>query len=465
MKNVSLKTIGLPDFGIEGVMPEIPVAEFESRITKAQLTMRERQLDFLLVFADREHFANFRYLTHLDPRFEEAMLLLDIDGKRKILFGNECFSAGGKAPIPFEYELFQDFSLLGQSRSGSRPLKEILENFGIAPGKKVGCAYYKYYPDRSGKSIPDKLDIPAFLADLLRELCAGRTQVTNANDLFMNAAIGLRNNNCLEELVRFEWASVRSSESMKRMIREIKPGKREYELANFFQSDGLPYSCHPMLSSGEKAKVGLSSPSPNKVVLGDAFTSAFGVWGALTCRAGMVAAGPDDLKKPIADFFEKFWRNYFHVVATWYETVGIGVKGDEVMQQVEAARDKSLFDFALNAGHTIHLDEWVDSPFYFGSEVKLYSGMALQMDIIPANTKEFVAANSEDGVVLADESLRTRWAREFPVSWKRIEMRREFMIKHLGINLKPEVLPLSNIPAYYNPYLLSPNRVATLLDK
>jgi hypothetical protein len=92
--------------------------------------------------------------------------------------------------------------------------------------------------------------------------------------------------------------------------------------------------------------------------------------------------------------------------------------------------------------------------------VKLYSGMALQMDIIPVSKGEFVCANMEDGIVLADEKLRAEWAEKFPVSWNRIQNRREFMIHQIGINLKPEVLPLSNTPAYYSPYLLKANKVA-----
>ncbi|HZS93019.1 MAG TPA: hypothetical protein VFE42_36710 [Chloroflexota bacterium] len=32
--------------------------------------------DALLVYVDREHFANLAYLTGFDPRFEEALLIL-----------------------------------------------------------------------------------------------------------------------------------------------------------------------------------------------------------------------------------------------------------------------------------------------------------------------------------------------------------------------------------------------------
>ena len=122
-----------------------------------------------------------------------------------------------------------------------------------------------------------------------------------------------------------------------------------------------------------------------------------------------------------------------------------------------------MFNFAVNTGHTIHLDEWVDSPFYMGSSISLKSGLALQMDIIPVSKGEFVAANMEDGVILADETLRNKWAAQFPDSWKRIEQRRDFMIEQLGIHIKPQVLPLSNIPAYYAPYLLGSSNVAVVV--
>ncbi|MBL0309251.1 MAG: hypothetical protein IPP77_06115 [Bacteroidetes bacterium] len=358
MKTIALKTIALPAFDNSGEMPAIPVFEFESRIKKTLLAMKERGLDFLLVFADREHFANFSFLTNLDPRFEEALLLLDKNGRRKILFGNECMAWATATAITFEYELFQDFSLLGQDRSKSKSLEDILKEFRIGEKSKVGGAYYKYYTDKQHQLIAHKLDIPTYLSDALRDLCGDKTAVVNANDIFMDSDKGLRNQNCLEELVRFEWASVRTSESMKRMIRAIKPEVKEYELANQFQNDGIPYSCHPMLSTGAKARYGLSSPSDNVVEMGDAFTSAFGLWGALTCRAGMIANGPEDLQPPVADYFERFWRNYFLVVATWYESIGIGVGGGVVMQQVENVRDQSIFDFALNAGHTMRY-KWI----------------------------------------------------------------------------------------------------------
>jgi hypothetical protein len=455
MSSIHLKEVTLPDFGTCEELIEIPAHQFEMRFQQTLQKMKEHSLDFLLVFADREHHANLTFLTNLDPRFEEALLLLDKNGKRKLLLGNECMGYKGICPIPFEFELYQEFSLMGQDRSLSRKLSDILTDFGISSGAQVGCSYYKY-------NAKDKfvLDIPAYLADLLRQLTGKKEFVSNASDIFMDSETGLRHHTCLEELVRFEWASTRTSTSLKNLLLQLTPGIREYELAKNFVSDGLPYSCHPMVSSGKKASMGLSSPSPNKVVSKDPFTSALGIWGALTARAGMVVENTSELDKPVSEFYEAYWKGYFKTVVTWYESIGIGVSAGDITDKVEAARDKSVFDFAVNTGHTLHLDEWVNSPFYKGSTIKLHSGLPLQMDIIPVSKKEFVCSNMEDGIVLADEALRSEWAERFPASWNRIQQRRIFMMDEIGINIKPEVLPLSNIPAYYTPYLLSKNKVA-----
>lgn len=455
MKQIQLQEITLPDFGQCEEIIEIPAQEFETRFANTLLQMKEQQLDFLLVFADREHTANLTYLTNLDPRFEEALLLLDKNGKRKMLLGNECMGYTGICPIPMEYELFQEFSLMGQDRTQSRSLEIILKEFGIQTHSKVGCSYYKYQPNNK-----HHLEIPAYLADLLRHLVGKSELVINASDIFMNVEKGLRHHNSLEQLVRFEWASTRTSGSLKNLLLQLKPGIREYELAKNYVSDGLPYSCHSMVSSGKKASMGLSSPSANKVQLKDPFTSALGVWGALTARAGMVAENSNQLDTTVATYYEEFWKGYFKTVVTWYEHIGIGVSAGEITEVVDEARDKSVFDFAVNTGHTLHLDEWVNTPFYKGSSIKLFSGMALQMDIIPVSKEVSVCCNMEDGIVLADESLRASWAKKYPASWARIEKRRQFMINQIGINIKPEVLPLSNMPAYYNPYLLNFKRVA-----
>ena len=89
--------------------------------------------------------------------------------------------------------------------------------------------------------------------------------------------------------------------------------------------------------------------------------------------------------------------------------------------------------------------------------------MAFQVDIIPATGTDYFTTNIEDGVALADEGLRGELAARYPAAWARIEARRAFMREQLGIDLHPDVLPFSNIPAYLPPFLLRPDRAMTVL--
>ena len=50
------------------------------------------------------------------------------------------------------------------------------------------------------------------------------------------------------------------------------------------------------------------------------------------------------------------------------------------------------------------------------------------------------------------------FAATYPDAWGRIEWRRRFMIDTLGIELHPDVLPLSNLAGHLPPFLLRPDR-------
>jgi hypothetical protein len=147
----------------------------------------------------------------------------------------------------------------------------------------------------------------------------------------------------------------------------------------------------------------------------------------------------------------------------WYETIGLGVTGGEVYDRVMELVGDRFFGVGLNPGHYIHLDEWVHSPMKKQSRIKLRSGMALQCDIIPATGTDYFMSNIEDGIALADASLRAAFAAKYPEAWARIEARRDFMMNTLGICLNPEVLPFSNMAAWLPPFWLS-SQLAMKMD-
>jgi hypothetical protein len=151
---------------------------------------------------------------------------------------------------------------------------------------------------------------------------------------------------------------------------------------------------------------------------------------------------------------------YFAAIRTWWSSLRIGLTGGELYDAVEAAIG-SNFSMALNPGHLIHLEEWLDTPFRPGSTTALRSGALLQCDIIPVHSDPSFAMNVEDTVALADEALRAEIASQHPGMWDRIQRRRAYLSRTFGVELAPEVLPFSNVAGYVAPYLLSPAVIVT----
>jgi len=65
----------------------------------------------------------------------------------------------------------------------------------------------------------------------------------------------------------------------------------------------------------------------------------------------------------------------------------------------------------------------------------------------------------EDGIILADEATRARIAELAPQCMARMLERQRFMREVLGINLRDEVLPTSDIAGLLFPFLAKPDLV------
>jgi hypothetical protein len=217
-----------------------------------------------------------------------------------------------------------------------------------------------------------------------------------------------------------------------------------------------------MLTNGHRATYGLPSPSFNTLKVGERFTMCLCLWGALNARAGWLVYDAHDLPEGVKDYVDKLAIPYFQAITKWYEHIGIGVKGHELYDIIHAEIGDPFFGVGLNPGHLIHIDEWLHSPIYKNSEETIKSGMAFQVDVIPATGSDYHTINIEDGIAIADEALRAELAAQYPETWQRIQARRQFMKDVIGINLKPEVLPFSNIPAYLPPYMLRADMVLTV---
>ena len=459
---VELAEITLPEFGLPREEPTIPAATYEDRIAAARRRAADAGYDVLIVYADREHFANLAYLTGFDPRFEEALLILTQDRTPTLLVGNEDMVYTAISPVQLQPILFQTFSLLSQPRSSSAPLPSILRDAGIdtVGAKRVGLAGWKYFVPLETPTPDHWLEVPAYLVDTLRGMGC---EVRNAGQIFMEPEHGLRAVNDIDQLASFEFAASYGSQGLRNLLFNVQPGMSEFETFRLLAPIGLPLCYHPVVFSGERTALGLASPSSRILQFGDPVFAALGYWGSNNARAGFLVKGAESLPTAIRDYVDKLVAPYFRAIVEWYERVGIGVTGGELFDIIDRHLGDPFFGVSLNPGHLIHLDEWVSSPIYRGSTQQLRSGMALQVDVIPATNTPYHTTNIEDGIALADAALRQAFQQKYPDTWNRIQQRRTFMRDVLGIQLKPEVLPFSNIPAYLPPFWLSPQQAMRIV--
>jgi len=460
-KRHRLVEVDWPEFGLAERPPSVEASELEGRLEALRAAMASQGLTHLIVYADREHFANMAYLTNFDPRFEEAVLIVAREGSPLIVVGNECEGYLGVSPLhtagKLRAERFQPFSLLNQPRDASRKIQDIFAEEGIGKTAKVGCVGWKYFADSEHPDAAHAIDLPSYLVDALRAL-AGREAVVNATALLMHPGYGLRAQCSPSEIAYFEYTNVLASEGMKRMIFGLRPGMTDNDLAQLSGYNGEPLSCHMTLVTEANRNLGLSGPIGARIPLGSPLATNLAYWGSNICRAGWIANSAEDLQPAARDYVEAFAGPYFEVMAEWFALLKIGTPGGKLWALIANKLPFDRFGIFLNPGHLIHLDEWMSSPIYAGSDVALRSGMAIQVDVIPSSPVYF-STRMEDGIVLADAQLRRSLKALYPACFDRCQKRRAFMIDVLGIDLPEEVLPLCNVPTIVPPFFLRPNQI------
>jgi hypothetical protein len=460
MRKAQLVSLTLPDFGTPETEPQLTSDTYAGRHKRLLKAMKTAGYDAIVIYGDREHVANISWATGYDPRFEEALYIVVPGHTPTLLAGNEGYPYAELAKGKFECKLWQHLSLMGQPRDRNQPLHTLLKQAGLTKGMRIGVAGWKGYETEAGEVDDQWFETPHYLVTALRKFGA----VANAAQLFMHPAKGLRTINEVEQLACFEFAATLSSTAILRFVRGAAPGQTEYDACRNMQLNGFPHATHVNMCAGPRARYGLPSPSMRKLEEGDPIVVGHGLMGALNCRAGFLVRDELGLPKTARDYVNKLVVPYFTAAVAWYETIGLGVPGGTVYNAVMQHVGAPFFGVSLNPGHLIHLDEWVHSPMKKNSKLKLASGMALQCDIIPATGTDYFTSNIEDGIALADEPLRAAFAEHFPEGWQRITRRRAFMRNVLGINLKPEVLPFSNMAAWLPPYWLAQDKAMAMRD-
>jgi Xaa-Pro aminopeptidase len=453
---VVLKHVPLPDFDFPEEIPAVPAQEYERRLSALS---QAAGADWVLVYADREHYANLTWLVNYDPRFEEGLLVLGPDGRRVLIVGNEGLGYAPIVPVPVEVELCQTFSLNSQPRATAANLKQLLAQVGLSAGQSVSLLGWKYLEEDESDAPTAPAFVPAFIVDVVRSLLGPAGRLVDGTALLMHPEQGLRSLNSADQIAAFEWAARNASAAVFNILTSARPGMSEMQAIQNMRYAGQPLSMHPIFVSGKAEINGLRSATNKRIEYGDAVSTGLGYWGSLSCRAGLMVGQPE------MSFFMQIAEPYFGVIASWYRSMRIGVTGDEVFQAVAGAFEGSGMYSALNPGHLTSYEEWSSSPIRPGSSEKIRSGMVFQSDIIPTPLPLGWLMNCEDTVAVADASLRAELQAGHPELWARVQARRRLMTAALGLHLPEELLPLSDGCAYLPPFWLVPDLVCSVAEE
>lgn len=444
---IRLSSVALPDFGVIAEPPALPPERYAQRCDAA---LAAAGTDWLIVYADREHMANIMFLSGFEPRFEEALLILGPDAARILVTGNECVSYAARSPLPgLTVCLSQTMSLLGQDRSIAPRLTDVLRDAGLTSGASTGIVGWKYL---AADEWDDDLPAPSFLPLAYHAAIArvvGADAMVDRTAVLLHPQTGQRSIIDADQIAIFEAAAARGSAMVWSVLSQLRPGDSERDGAARMGYNGDPFNVHMMLASGGAAEgsvIGLASPGARVLRKGDGVSTAVGLWGGLTARAGLL----DDAN----DAFVAIAGAYFAGLVEWYRVARVGAAGGDLHAAVTDTLARGGLQSLLNPGHLTGHEEWSHTPVRPGSTERLCSGMHMQVDVIPTPMRDGWALNCEDSVVLADATLRAELAVRHPAVMARIDARRRFMTGTLGVDVDESVLPLSSVPLCLAPLWL-----------
>lgn len=428
----------------------IPLTDetIEKRHTSLLHLMQEKGITSLIIYADKEHGSNFEYLVGFVPRFEEAMLILNIDKSNTLILGNENYNKAQYSRIKSESKKCSLFSLPNQPMKSSETLEDVFAEVKIDQSGLVGLVGWKLLPEMEKRS-----DIPEFILQSLASVVK-RDKWVNATDLFISPRYGVRIVNSANEIAHYEYGASLSSDAILDAMNNLEVNKSELAIGETLTKHGQYNSVVTIAAFGQRFTNGNLYPSDNYLQKGNKVALTVGYRGGLSSRAGYAVENISELEETDQNYFDEVVVPYFDAYHYWLTNIKIGESAGEFYKKFEEYYPQEKYGWELCPGHLTAEEEWMSSPFYKSSDAIVQSGMIFQIDFIPSQPNHN-GVSAESTLTLADEKLRIEIKEQYPDLWKRIEKRREYMHKELNIHLSDEILPLASTLGYYRPFLLN----------
>ena len=316
----------------------------------------------------------------------------------------------GAAPLPMGRHRFQDLSLPSQPRDRSRPLAEILARRG--------------HRTRQPRRRPRLEDVRGPLHDrepgLHRRRAATARRAGRRPSRTPGTCSSTRPTACASSTMSTSWPPSSGRPARPRAgsagcSRVSRPGMRECEAVAPPRLERHAALVPPDAHGGAAGHPRPAQPGRPAHRAGRPVHDRVRHLGRADLPGRVRGRGCDRSCRPGSrDYVERLVGPYFAAVAEWYGALRVGQTGGALQEIIDRHLGDPFFGIFLNPGHQLHLDEWVNSPIAPGSTVELRSGMAFQVDIIPATGTTYFTTNIEDGVALADASLRAAFAARLP---------------------------------------------------
>lgn len=451
--NIRTKEFAIPELSHPITPVELSDETMNRRKDRLLSAMAKQQFDVAVIYADREHAANFEYFTGFIPRFEEALLVVHKNKKAFLLLGNENLKMVHYSRIDAELIHVPFFSLPNQPMAGDDCFDHYLKQAEIKADHKVAVIGWKNFTSKF-EDNQKLFDVPHFMIEGIKRIISDGETVVNGTALLISPQDGIRTVNNANEIAHYEYGATLSGIGILNTLNKVRPGITELELAGTLQQFGQPNNVTTICATGDRFTNANIYPRNKPVALGDSFSVSVGYKGGLSSRAAYVVSGRDELADTVSDYEEKVAHPYFKAVVTWLENLRIGMKAADMYHLIETVLPKQQYHWELNPGHYVADEEWLASPFYQGSDSIIKSGQMFQIDIIP-RVAGYGGVGCEDGIVIADHDLRREIQENYPDLWSRFVRRRNYLRQVLNINISEEILPLNDIVAYYRPFLLN----------
>ncbi|KAF6608257.1 MULTISPECIES: Xaa-Pro peptidase family protein [unclassified Lactococcus] len=427
----------------------------KDRKEKLLTIMAKEQYDALIIYADKEHGSNFEYFTGFIPRFEEGLIIIDKNDKATLVLGNENLKMSKHSRIEANLIHSPQFSLPNQPMDNEKSLTQIFKELELYKNKKIGLIGWKMFTTQNEE--PSELfDLPYFIVDAVKNSLSTDTILTNAAQLLIGTK-GIRTINNANELAHYEYGANLASRCILNAMNQLKIGMKESEIGAILSDEGQAHSVITIAAAGERFKKANFYPSYKEINFGEPISMTTGFKGGLSSRTGFLVNEEKDLQDNQKHYLTDLVIPYYKGVVSWLENISIGMLGNDFYKMIDKNLPKAKYNWHLNPGHYVADEEWMASPFYKNSKVKIASGMIFQIDIIPS-VEGLAGVSAEECVAIADQSLKNELKNEYPELWQRIITRRNYLINELNINLSPDVLPLSNTVGYLRPFLLEKSK-------